>query len=71
MRAGLANIRDELDRQVKAFTGEGKLDVYKRQEEASAFFMPKFFARTQEAFYMAAVDDRRVLLRCVLISEGT
>ena len=32
-------------------------------EEASAFFMPKFFARTQEAFYMAAVDDRRVLLR--------
>ena len=37
-------------------------------EEASAFFMPKFFARTQEAFYMAAVDDRRVLLRCVLIS---
>ena len=25
MRAGLANIRDELDRQVKAFTGEGKL----------------------------------------------
>ena len=40
-------------------------------EEASAFFMPKFFARTQEAFYMAAVDDRRVLLRCVLISEGS
>lgn len=33
--------------------------------------MPKFFARTQEAFYMAAVDDRRVLLRCVLISEGS
>ena len=25
IRAGLANIRDELDRQVKAFTGEGKL----------------------------------------------
>ena len=37
-------------------------------EEASAFFMPKFFARTQEAFYMAAVDDRRVLLRCVRIT---
>ncbi len=35
------------------------------------FFMPKFFARTEEALYMAAVDDRRMLLRCVLISEGT
>mgnify|MGYP000361649410 CR=1 FL=1 len=41
-------------------------------EEASAFFYARnFFARTQEAFYMAAVDDRRVLLRCVLISEGS
>lgn len=37
----------------------------------SEFFMPKFFGRTEEALYMAAVDDRRLLLRCVVISEGT
>ncbi len=39
-------------------------------EAVSSFFMPKFFARTEEAFYMAAVDDRRMLLRCVCISQG-
>lgn len=40
-------------------------------ETVSSFFMPKFFARTQEAFFMAAVDDRRMLLRCVCISQGS
>ena len=37
----------------------------------SEFFMPMFFGRMEEAFYMAAVDDRRMLLRCLLISQGT
>lgn len=40
-------------------------------QAVSEFFEPKFFGRTEEALYMAAVDDRRKLLRCVLISEGT
>ncbi len=35
------------------------------------FFLPKFFAKTQELFYFVAVDDSRRLLRCVLVSEGT
>lgn len=40
-------------------------------EAAYEFFVPKFFGRTEEALFMAAVDDRRMLLRCVQISEGT
>lgn len=39
-------------------------------EAVTEFFMPKFFAKTEEEFYLAAVDDRRKLLRCVLISKG-
>ena len=39
-------------------------------EEASAFFMPKFFARTQEAFYMAAVDDRTAVSVAKVVSEA-
>lgn len=40
-------------------------------EATSAFFMPRFFGKTQEELYMAAVDDRRMLVRCVQISQGT
>lgn len=39
-------------------------------EAAAAFFMPKFFGKTQENFLAAAVDDRRRLLRCEEISDG-
>ncbi len=35
------------------------------------FFLPKFFAKTSELFYFAAVDDCQRLLRCVLVSQGT
>ena len=34
------------------------------------FFMPKFFGKTTEVSYFAALDDRRRLLRCTYISEG-
>lgn len=40
-------------------------------EEIANFFMPKFFGKTEEAFYAVCVDDRRRILRCELISEGT
>ncbi len=40
-------------------------------EDVADFFLPKFFAKTQELFYFAAVDDSRKLLRCILVSEGT
>ncbi len=40
-------------------------------EVVSEFFMPKFFGKTKECFYAAALDDKRNLLRCTLISEGS
>lgn len=40
-------------------------------QAAQAFFAPKFFGKTQEEMYLAALDDRRKLLRCVRISQGT
>ncbi len=40
-------------------------------EAVSEFFMPKFFGKTKELFYAAALDDKRNLLRCMLVSEGT
>lgn len=39
-------------------------------EAASEYFWPKFLARTEEALYMAALNDRHLLLREVLVSEG-
>ena len=39
-------------------------------EAVGAFFMPKFFGKTQEEFYLVALDDRRRLVRCVQISQG-
>ncbi|MEG0768670.1 MAG: DNA repair protein RadC [Ruthenibacterium sp.] len=39
-------------------------------EAVGAFFMPKFFGKTREAFFVAALDDRRRLLRCLCISDG-
>lgn len=35
------------------------------------FFKPKFFGKTEEALYMAALDEKRKVLRCVQISDGT
>ncbi len=40
-------------------------------EMVADFFLPKFFAKTNECFYFAALDDSRKLLRCTLVSEGT
>lgn len=37
---------------------------------SSSFFMPKFFGKTHEECYMAALDDKRRLLRCVQLSDG-
>jgi DNA repair protein RadC len=39
-------------------------------EASAAFFMPKFFAKNTEELYVAALDDRRALLRCICMSEG-
>ena len=39
-------------------------------QAVSEFCMPKFFGKTQEVFYLVALDDRRRLLRCVQISQG-
>lgn len=39
-------------------------------EEMAEYFRPKFFGKTQEIFYMAALDDRLRVLRCFEISRG-
>lgn len=38
-------------------------------EKAGEFFMPKFVGRQKETVYMAALDDKRKVLRCVRISD--
>lgn len=38
---------------------------------AAEFLMPHFFAKTVEEFYIAALDDRRALLRFERLSYGT
>ena len=38
---------------------------------AAEFLMPYFFAKTAEEFYVAALDDRRTLLRFERLSYGT
>ncbi len=48
-----------------------KKQVLNTVDAVAQFFLPKFFAKTQELFYFAAVDDSRRLLRCILVSEGT
>ena len=35
------------------------------------FFRPKFFGKTNEALYAAVLDDKRQVIRCEMISEGT
>lgn len=38
-------------------------------EKAGCFFMPKFFGKKSEQVYMAALDDKRKVLRSVRLSE--
>lgn len=38
-------------------------------QKAGAFFQPKFFGKKQEMVYLAALDDKRKVLRCVCLSE--
>ncbi len=45
--------------------------VFDSVEAVGNFFLPKFLSRTDEALYIATVDDRKQLLRCTLLSEGT
>lgn len=40
-------------------------------EKAGAFFIPKFIGKTTEEVYLAALDDKRKVIRCVCLStEG-
>lgn len=40
-------------------------------EKAGAFFLPKFVGKTNEEVYLAALDDKRKVIRCVCLStEG-
>lgn len=48
----------------------GKTKQLASVEVVSTFFMPKFFGKITELCYIAALDDRRNLLRCIFISEG-
>lgn len=57
-----------MDNKNKTVRARKQLDSVKA---VSKYFKPKFLERTEEALYMAAMDDQRKLLRCVLISEGT
>ncbi len=47
---------------------KAKLDTI---QAVSEFFMPKFFGKTNELFFAVALDDKRNLLRSMLVSEGT
>lgn len=44
-------------------------DVLNTTEKAGQYFMPKFFGKKHEMVYMAALDDRRKVLRCVQLSD--
>lgn len=40
-------------------------------QAVSDFLMPKFFAKTEEEFYLVCLDARRKMLRTTCISKGT
>ncbi len=44
-------------------------DVLISTERAGAFFLPKFFGRKNEELMVAALDDKRKMLRCVSLGE--
>lgn len=44
-------------------------DVLDTTTKAGAFFLPKFFGKRSEEVYMAALDDKRKLIRCSCISK--
>ncbi len=44
-------------------------DVLDTTAKAGAYFMPKFFGKRTEEVYMAALDDKRKVIRCSLISQ--
>ena len=43
-------------------------DVLNTTEKAGAYFLPKFFGKSSEEVYLAALDDKRKLIRCSCIS---
>ncbi|MDL2218858.1 DNA repair protein RadC [Ruminococcaceae bacterium OttesenSCG-928-O06] len=38
-------------------------------EKAGAYFLPKFFGKSNEQVYIAALDDKRKVIRCTLLSD--
>lgn len=44
-------------------------EVLNTTKKAGTFFMPKFFGKITEEAYLAALDDKRKVLRCVCISK--
>lgn len=44
-------------------------EVLDSTEKAGQFFIPKFLGKTTEEVYLAALDDKRKVLRCVRLSE--
>ena len=60
--------------QMCAYYLENKRDARRPLDSPAAaaeFLMPYFFAKTAEEFYVAALDDRRALLRFERLSYGT
>lgn len=39
-------------------------------EKAGRYFLPRFYGKTAECVYMAALDDKRKVLRCTNLEEG-
>ena len=44
-------------------------EVLDSTQKAGAYFVPKFVGKTTEEIYMAALDDRRKLIRCTRLSK--
>lgn len=45
-------------------------DILNSTDKAGAYFIPRFFGKQSEEFHVAALDDKRKVLRCVCISEA-
>lgn len=47
-------------------------EIINSTEKAGMFFVPRFVGKTSESLYMAALDDKRKLLRCACLErEGS
>lgn len=44
-------------------------EVLDSTEKAGLFFLPKFFGKQKEEVYLASLDDKRKVLRCVRLTE--